>query len=161
MQRGSFLLPAMLLAACARTSAPPPVDAQAEAAAISARSDSLVTFENAKNADGALTYYLDDALVQLANAPAVKGKAPMKDLYNGFFQGGLKALQSTRDPVVVSSSGDLAYETGVNRITMTTPAGDVTTVGKYLAVWKKVNGTWMIAALAVSDDTPPTAAPAK
>ena len=159
MRRRFVVLPALLLfAACNSAPATPPVDTTAEAALITARSDSLVMAENAKDADRALAYYLDDAVVQLGNAPQVQGKAAMKDLYNQFFPT-MKELDGTTTKVVVSSAGDMAWEQGVNKLTMTTPGGDVVTMGKYLAIWQKNNGVWMLSAIAVSDDAPPPPPP--
>ena len=57
-----------------------------------------------------------------------------------------------RSNTSVAQSGDLAYETGVNRMMFTTPQGDVLDVGKYLAVWKKVDGVWYVAALSFTSD---------
>ena len=158
MRRRLVVLPAVLLLACNSAPETPAVDTAAEAALITARSDSVVMAENAKDADRALAYYLDDAVVQLGNTPQVQGKAAMKDLYNQFFPV-LKELDGTTTKVVVSSAGDMAWEQGVNKITMTTPGGDVVSMGKYLAIWQKNNGVWMLSAIAVSDDAPPPPPP--
>ena len=46
----------------------------------------------------------------------------------------------------MSASGDLAYVYGVNRTVLAGPEGDLLDMGKYLAVWKKIDGEWYIAA---------------
>jgi len=62
----------------------------------------------------------------------------------------------------MARSGDLAYETGVNRIVIRTPNGDMLDMGKYLIVWKKINGQWYVAALSfTSDAAAPTPIPSK
>ena len=72
---------------------------------------------------------------------------------------GLVSLQSTTTDVEVAASGDLAVDHGVNNITFNTPQGEVKDTGKYLAVWKKVDGQWKLAAISINSDTPMPGAP--
>lgn len=48
----------------------------------------------------------------------------------------------------------MAYEYGVNRMIFTGPEGDLLDVGKYLAIWKKIDGEWYVAALSFTSDSP-------
>jgi ketosteroid isomerase-like protein len=52
----------------------------------------------------------------------------------------------------MARSGDLAYETGVNCMVFRTPNGDVLAMGKYLIVWKKIDGQWYVATLGFTSD---------
>ena len=54
--------------------------------------------------------------------------------------------------VEMSAGGDLAYEYGVNRMVLAGEDGDLLDVGKYLAIWKKIDGEWMVAALSFTSD---------
>ena len=54
----------------------------------------------------------------------------------------------------MASSGDLAYEYGVNRMVLAGDDHDLLDVGKYLAVWKKINGEWLVVALSFTSDAP-------
>lgn len=48
------------------------------------------------------------------------------------------------------------HETGVNRIVMRTPNGDMLDMGKYLIAWKKISGQWYVTALSFTSDAAPT-----
>jgi len=138
----------------------PRVDLAAEAAALQARSEAVSAAEAAKDREKVLTFWAPDAIIQGAGTPQVQGREGIDRSYRQLFDSsGLKALSGKSSSVVVAASGDLAYETGVNRVTFGTPEGDVLDVGKYLAVWKKIDGTWYIAAVSATSDAPPPAGP--
>lgn len=146
-----LLLPAFAaLHACSS----PRVDAAAETEAVRARSEALVAAEVAKDTERALAFWAPDAIAQPAGAPQVQGHEAIRALYNSLFQGPLKEMQGTTTRLEVSQGGDIAYEYGINRMTLSSPAGDLLDVGKYLAVWKKVNGEWFVAALSFTSDAP-------
>jgi uncharacterized protein (TIGR02246 family) len=159
--RQFMLAAALLMSACA-TASNPEVDLAAEERAIRGRSAEIVAAENAHDYTKALTFYTADATVQAANMKQAEGHDAIRALYEEFNKMGYTSLQSTTTKVTVAASGDYAYETGVNHITFPSPKGDFVDVGKYLAVWKKVEGVWFITTLAVSSDAPPPteAAPA-
>ncbi len=148
----------LLAAACSQ----PAVDITAETAALRARSEGVSTAEAAKDRAKALTFYVPDAVVQPAGMPQLQGQEAIGHMYQVFFDSsGIKSFEGKSSGFVVAAAGDLAYETGVNRMVFATPKGDVLDVGKYLAVWKKSNGTWLIAALSFTSDAPaPTPVPA-
>ncbi|MDH5235867.1 MAG: nuclear transport factor 2 family protein [Gemmatimonadota bacterium] len=157
---GSLTLTALIagaLAACAG----PKVDIVAETAALTARADALTEAEVAKDVEKALSFYAADAIVQPANAPAISGMEAMRGLYKQFMDDpNFKSFGSTRTALVVSPSGDMGYEYGVNRMVFATPGGDMTDIGKYLGIWKKDGAEWRVVALAFSSDAPPPAMPA-
>lgn len=150
--RQLFALSGLLtLAACG----PTPVDLTAETQALVARSEGVSAAEAAKDREKTLTFWAPDAVVQPSAGPQIQGREALSKLYQFVFDStGLKSFSSKSSGFVVAASGDLAYETGVNRMTFATPKGDMLDVGKYLAVWKKTDGTWYIAALAFSSDAP-------
>jgi len=149
-----LLLATALLAGCAAAEpAAPPVDLAAEEAAIRARSQALVAAEQARDVAAVAAFYAEDAVVQPAGMPAVAGRTAFQE----FFAGMIAQLppewsfSSRTGAIRLSTSGDMAIETGVNEFV----TGGATTMGKYLAVWQKIDGQWMVAALSWSDDTPP------
>ena len=95
--------------------------------------------------------------------PLLRARAAIGNLYHEFFTTmGVKELVGTPSRVEMARSADLAYETGVNRIVVRTPNGDMLDMGKYLIVWKKINGQWYVAALSfTSDAAAPTPIPSK
>ncbi|MFL5500937.1 MAG: YybH family protein [Gemmatimonadaceae bacterium] len=121
--------------------------------ALHQRSEGLQAAETALDGDKAIAFWADDAVVQPAGSPAVVGKAAILNLYHEFFATmGVKELVGTPSRLSMAQSGDLAYETGVNRIVIHTPGGDLLDMGKYLIVWKKVGGQWYVGALSFTSD---------
>lgn len=49
------------------------------------------------------------------------------------------------DVITIAASGDLATQTGEYHMTGLGPAGDREDKGRFLTVWKKVNGEWRVA----------------
>lgn len=143
----------LLLAASACTAAPPAVDLAAEEAAIRSRGAALVAAEQARDTPAAVAYFAEDAVIHMAMMPAVTGRAALPELYEGLYSmlGPEGSFSAATTGVTVAASGDLAVEHGVNQFTI----GGAMSAGKYLAVWRKVDGEWYVSHLAVSDDQPP------
>ena len=134
------------------------VDLAAEEAAVRARSAEIVAAEDGKNVDAAVAFYLDDAIIQAPNAPMARGAAAIREFYTQMVTMPYTDLSSEPVDIQVAASGDMAFEHGINRITLPSPDGSsVTELGKYMLVWKKVDGEWSIAALSFSMDIPPEA----
>jgi ketosteroid isomerase-like protein len=132
-----------------------PGQAVAPEVALQQRSEGLQAAETALDGDKAITFWADDAVVQPAGAPAVVGRAAIGALYHEFFTTmGVKELVGTPSHLAMAQSGDLAYETGVNRIVIRTPGGDMLDMGKYLIVWKKIDGQWYVGALSFTSNAP-------
>lgn len=129
-------------------------DPTAAERALHARSDAFQAAESAMDAPRATSFWAADAVVQPAGAPAVVGRDAVGALYRQWFGSGttVKELRGTPSRVEMARSGDLAYETGVNRIVFRTPNGDVLDMGKYLLVWKRIGGEWYAAALSFTSD---------
>ena len=129
------------------------VDTTKETEAIRARSMAVSTAESARDIRTAMTFWADDAIIQPAGMPQMRGREAIEALYRQFFgDSTFKGISSTVSNITVSESGDLGYEYGINRIEFTGPKGDLLDVGKYLLVWKKVNNDWYAAALSFSSD---------
>jgi ketosteroid isomerase-like protein len=128
-----------------------------------ARSDGLQAAETALDGKRAIAFWAEDAVVQGAGIPAVTGRTAIGNLYHEFFTTmGVKELVGTPSRLEMARSGDLAYETGVNRMVIRTPSGDVLDMGKYLIVWKKIDGEWYVATLSfTSDAATPSPIPSK
>ena len=127
----------------------PAVDVEAE---VRARSKAVVAAEMSFDWETAVTFYASDVIVQPANAPQIHGREALLEQYRTFPK--MIELGSTSTAIIPAASGDMAYEYGVNRFVFETPNGQVEDLGKYLAVWTKINGEWFIAALSFSSNTP-------
>jgi len=133
----------------------PQIDVAAEAEAVRARSEEVVAAEAAFDVEASAAFWADDAINQGAGMPQIQGKEAILELYRQYFESGmLKEFSGSTSHVEVSAAGDFAYEYGVNRFVIAGPQGDLLDMGKYLAVWKKIDGEWFIAALAFSSDAP-------
>jgi len=124
-------------------------------AEVRARSKATVAAEMAREWEKAVTFFTPDAVVQPANAPQIQGREPLLELYQTGFTGMIE-FEGTTTAIVPAASGDMAYEYGVNRLVLETPDGPVEDLGKYLLIWTKTDGEWLIAALAFSFDAPPS-----
>jgi len=128
-------------------------DVGAVAQEVRARSKACSDAEAAKDIERALGYWAEDAILQAPGSPQIQGREQIRGVYTKYFTG-LKEFTGTASHIEVSQAGDLAFDYGVNRMVYTTAQGDVLDMGKYLSVWKKVNGNWYIAALSVTSDAP-------
>jgi ketosteroid isomerase-like protein len=145
------LFVACIVSACT----PQHISVAAESDSVRARSEAVTAAEAAMDRDKAMSFWAEDAIYQPVSAPQVQGRDTISQLYKRYLEtSGIKIVSGKASQIVVSQSGDLAYETGVNRYTYGTPKGDVLDVGKYLLVWKKVGGKWYIAAISASSDAP-------
>ena len=73
------------------------------------------------------------------------------------FVGDIKDFVAEYTPTLhVSDAGDMAYDIGRYRISMVKDEGPVSFVGKYVVVWKKVDGQWR-AMLDMDNDNGPEA----
>lgn len=130
-------------------------DILGETEAVRARSDGLLGAEGALDAEGSVAFYAEDAIVQPDGAPQIRGRDAIAGSYRQFFEDSqLKEFFVKGSHITVSQSGDLAYEYGVNRTVLAGPEGDLVDVGKYLLVWKKIDGEWLVVVLAFSSDAP-------
>ena len=140
-----------LVCGCASTR----VDTSRAESEIRARSAELVKFEQAKDFDKALTFWQPDAVVHVEGPPPIRGTEALRGAYAAFFQP-VRSFRSEADQVFVSSSGDMAYETGTDYMTVESPGGGTASVtSKFLAVWKRsADGQWRVAALSLANNAP-------
>jgi len=121
--------------------------------ALRKRSEDFQAAEARFDAEAAASYWAPDGVGQMHGAPKFQGSKEILDAYKGWFsQSGVKKLVGT--PKHIEVSGDLAYEVGTNDIVYATPNGDVEDIGKYLLVWKRIDGQWYVAALTANSDAP-------
>jgi uncharacterized protein (TIGR02246 family) len=129
------------------------VDVALETDAVRARSEAAVAAEAAKDLETALSFWADDAIVQTFGSPQIQGKKAVAGLMEAFFAQ-VKDFEGASSHIEVSTAGDLAFEYGVNRVVIPGPEGDLLAMGKYLMIWKKMEGEWYISAISFTDDAP-------
>jgi uncharacterized protein (TIGR02246 family) len=151
---------ALVLIASACNQAPPDTRAADEAAIREADAQWSKT-AGAKDVDGTVAYYTDDATVLPPNAPMVTGRRAIRAVWSQLLGPGT-SIAWQADKVEVARSGDLSYILGTYQLTTNDPQGNpVNDKGKFVEVWKKqADGKWKVVADIFNSDLP-VAAPAE
>jgi ketosteroid isomerase-like protein len=106
-----------------------------------------------RNIDQAVSYYADDAIVMPPGAPIATTAQQRRAVWQGLLSGPKSTLNFGRIKLEVAKSGDLAYDLGWTEWKTTDAEGKTTTGrGKYVVVWKKINGQWKVVADIVNGD---------
>jgi uncharacterized protein (TIGR02246 family) len=151
-----LLIVPVLLASCA-TETTPTVDLAGEEQAIRAQSMAWLDAAKARNAAGEAAVFAEDGIAFRENQEPIVGPAAFQAYTEADRAGNPQAVVNwTIDRVVVAASGDLAYELGTYQLTGLGPTGTEDDTGKYVTVWKKMNGEWKVAA-DISSTTKPEA----
>lgn len=105
----------------------------------------------AKDAEAVAALYAEDAVKLVPNLPLLEGRQEIESYYAGLFE--VPDFRSTFGPtrIVVADGGDLAYDHGTYTASWTGEAGPAEEVGKYVSVWRRIDGGWR---LAVDMDNP-------
>lgn len=132
---------AAILGACERRT-----DVVAEAAAIRAADEAWVAAAQRGDVDAIVAFYAEDGAFMAPGAEAAVGREAVREAWVALLA--IPGLEVTFGPteIVVAQSGDIAYDIGTYRLAMDTPGGRAEDHGKYLVVWKKVDGQWRAAA---------------
>ncbi|MCX6225541.1 MAG: nuclear transport factor 2 family protein [Bacteroidia bacterium] len=149
-----FAAAGILLTGC--TSAPK-VDVRAEADAIRNLEDQWAVAIRSKDVDKIVSYYAPDAVSMPADKPILSGTQAIRKSQEAEFAdttSDYKTYSSKVDAVEVSASGDLAVARGSDRISQKTAAGPVEEAGKWMDVWKKLDGTWKVIASTWNNNQP-------
>jgi len=150
---GVCLCAAIALASCNSATSPAPQPAAvgdtraADEAAIRATDVNWVKAVAAKDAPGAASFYADDAALMAAGGPVTTGRDAIQKAFAGMMGDPQFALTFSPTKVVVSKSGDLAYEIGDYQITFSGIKGkpNVVTKAMYVVVWgKQADGSWKV-----------------
>jgi uncharacterized protein (TIGR02246 family) len=100
-----------------------------------------------KDLDKMVADYTDDASVLPYNEPIVTGKKAIRELWQHMFSLPNTTVSFGPNKIEVSKSGDMAYDIGWAQIASKDAQGkDTVEKGKYVVVWKKLNGKWKVAA---------------
>ena len=103
------------------------------------------------------TMYAEDAVALPPGAPRAEGSPAIESMFASWFEQvpAPEGFTLTTDDVQLAGSGDIAYEIGTYTSRGTSPAGEAyDETGKYVVVWKNVDGEWKIAADIWNGDAP-------
>lgn len=95
-----------------------------------------------------------DSLLLAPNAPAAEGPEAVVEVWKSWAGLTNVAVDFAAHRIEVSSSADMAYDYGWYTFAFDTETGRIEDKGKYIVVWKNVNGTWKVAADIFNTDTP-------
>ena len=100
---------------------------------------------NSRDVEGLKQLLSDDAVVYRVNTPSSVGPAAIGETWAKEFEQNPKWVSDWKtDKVVVAAAGDYAIEYGSFWDKGLGPNGDNDTYGKYVTVYKFINGTWKV-----------------
>jgi ketosteroid isomerase-like protein len=106
-----------------------------------------------KNIDQAVSYYADDASVMPPGAPIATTAQQRRAVWQSLLSDPKSTLDFGRIKLEIAKSGELAYDLGWTELKTTDAQGKTATGrGKYVVVWKKINGQWKVVADIVNQD---------
>ena len=150
------------LAGCAKAPPPPaaePVaDTAADEAAIRAINPAWFAAHTAGDADTVAALYADDAVLNIPGAPPVRGRAAIREAIAADIAA-VKAAGLANQPGPAPEfgvSGDMAWEWST--FTVTDASGATVDTGKYVTVYAKRDGKWLIVRDIWNSDAPPAPA---
>ncbi len=147
----------LLAAACTQT---PPDTRAADESTIRDLDAQWSKTAAAKDLDGTISYYSDDATVLPPNAPLATGTQAIRAVWAPMVTPDT-SLSWQASKVEVARSGDLAYIVGTYQLSAKDAQGNpVPDHGKFVEVWKKqADGKWKVVADIFNSDLPLPAPP--
>jgi uncharacterized protein (TIGR02246 family) len=130
------------------------VDVQAEEEAIRRLDRQWQAAVDARDVAAAAAFFAPDAVLMPANGPMIVGREGIEAWFSEWLV--VPEISNTFEPdmIEVAASGDLAYDRGTYRFVLDTPEGRTEDVGKYVVVWKKIDGEWRAALDIGNSDLP-------
>lgn len=116
-------------------------DMAAVKAEIQALENAWAAADNARDADAVAAFYADDAWSLSNDKPTIVGKAAiLEDIRSGMAK---KAAGATVAYETLEIYGDENTVTEIGKSTTKDATGNVTSTGKYMAVWEKRDGKYL------------------
>lgn len=130
----------------------PKVDMEAVKAEIQAVETAWATAQNAKDINALMALYADDAISMADGAPSLNGKAAIQAYQEAEFAKATAGLTSAYTVQDVYGDGETVTEvgTGVTK----DASGAVVRTGKYVAIWKKMDGKYLCIREIYNGDAP-------
>jgi uncharacterized protein (TIGR02246 family) len=124
--------------------AAPAPDAAADEQAIRAINPAWFKAHQSGDVEGLVAMYADDAVINAPGAPPARGTAAIREAFTKEVRDMAAAglSQTSRPSPEFGVSGDLGYEW--NTFTVKDKPGKTVDTGKYVSVFAKRNGKWVI-----------------
>jgi len=124
-----------------------PADTKSDEQAIRAVSKNWLELTKKHDSEGSAAVFAADGVSYSSNHEPYVGIAAIAKHYSeDLAQNPKQAVDWTTERVDVAASGDMAVEYGKFNVTGLGPDGKGSDMGKYVTVYKKVNGAWKVAA---------------
>jgi uncharacterized protein (TIGR02246 family) len=135
------------------------VDIQAETDAIRNLEDQWTVALQTGDAEKIVSYFAPEAVSMRPNQPILVGLDAIRNRTVSMFADTtllFNTYTGTIDIIEVSASGDLAYARGHDEITTKTKDGLIKDNGKWVDIWKKIDGQWKVTVSIGNSDLPAT-----
>ena len=109
-------------------------------AAIAAANDIFMDTFKSGDAAGMAALYTLDGQVLPPNSDFVSGQKAIQDFWQALMDMGIK--EAKLEIIEVKRRGDTAYE--VSKFSLLGEGGQVLNWGKYIVIWKQVQGQWKL-----------------
>ncbi len=121
-------------------------DQESEAAKIAAINKTWLAMVARNDAEGIGNLYTADGVFMMANATIITGPKAIASAWAGLMKLPAVSLTFQTSRLDIAKSGDLASDRGTYELAFDGKNGRIRDVGKFVIVWKKVKGKWMVAA---------------
>jgi ketosteroid isomerase-like protein len=129
------------------------VSIEDETAEIEQMMTELVAAQNQMDEAAMFEHLSPDAVVLIDTQPVIVGHAALSQAYANIWPI-FVSFDLSIDKTVVGEAGDIAWQYGTHVYELDIPQVGVTNVpGKWITTLEKIEGEWMVTALAVSDVT--------
>ena len=121
--------------------------------AIEAASEQFTNAYNQGDAAAVAALYTEEAKRLPPNNPMMIGRENIQAIYEASFDAGVSNLRLT--VIDFNVNGDMAHEVGKYSDTTQPDEGEaISESGKYVRIWKRVNGTWKVDVLIFNSSVP-------
>lgn len=99
--------------------------------------------------------YASDGAMMAPGAPIAQGQPALEKAWSGLMKMPGFGLTFKADQIIVASGGDMALDRGTYQLSIDGPTGATKDIGKYVVVWRNVEGQWKVAADIFNSDGAP------
>lgn len=129
-------------------------DSAADEEAIRAQVARWLELIKSKDSAEIAQMYTEDGAFMPPNASIGKGREVIEQNWAAMLNTPGFELTFAPEQIVVSSSGDMALDRGTYQLTVAPEGTEQVDTGKYVVVWRKIDGEWKAAADIINSDLP-------
>jgi uncharacterized protein (TIGR02246 family) len=154
LRRRSALTPVLIaLCGCAAQTNTAAIRA-ADEAAILAADQRLLAAAGSHDAEAFAAEFAADGELLFPNRPKARGREAIRETVAADFALPGFNVSWEQSKLMVSQAGDLAVSIGSYHLRLSLAEGPIDDRGKYMTVWRKIDGQWRVAADMINTDAP-------